>query len=77
MSNTNPCRWRYGLDLVPSKLGGTVLSNGGISMVFDSLRVWVAQMLGIQLSNSSYNLLGYEGQIVQLLCEKFALCSDS
>ena len=44
---------------------------------FDSLRVWVAQMLGIQLSNSSYNLLGYEGQIVQLLCNKFALCSDS
>ena len=44
---------------------------------FDSLRVWVAQMLGIQLSNSSYNLLGYEGQIVQLLCKKFALCSDS
>ena len=34
-------------------------------------------MLGIQLSNSSYNLLGYEGQIAKLLCKKFALCSDS
>ena len=44
---------------------------------FDSLRVWVAQMLGIQLSNSSYNLLGYEGRIVQLLFKKFSLCSDS
>ena len=33
-------------------------------------------MLGIPLSNSAYNLLGHQGQIIQLLCKKLSLCSD-
>ena len=33
-------------------------------------------MLGIPLVNSQFNLLGYEGHVVQLLCKVLSLCSD-
>ena len=44
---------------------------------FDRLRVLIAQMLGIQLSNSSYNFLGYEGKVVELLCKNFLYAQTS
>ena len=43
---------------------------------FDQVRLQISQMLGIPLSNSQYNLLGYEGHVVQLLCNVLSLCSD-
>ena len=36
---------------------------------FDQLKVWIAQMLEIKVSNYQYNFLGYEGQSVHLLCK--------
>ena len=43
---------------------------------FDQLRIWIAKLLGIPLLNFQYNLLGYEGHMIQLLCKDLSLCSD-
>ena len=43
---------------------------------FDQVRFEISQMLGIPLVNSQFNLLGYEGHVVQLLCKVLSLCSD-
>ena len=43
---------------------------------FDQLRIRIAKLLGIPLLNYQYNLLGYEGHMVQLLCKDLSLCSD-
>ena len=46
------------------------------TLQFNKVRTTICQLIGIPLENSQYNMLGYEGRFVQLLCKDLSLNSD-